>query len=97
MKRLYVGCRVSIIWSINFPELAGQLGTIIAKASGAIIDGVRCEWEVAVDNWGRCSCPPYEFATFSPSSEQLEPATDSYDVVGWDECIWQPEILEVFE
>lgn len=27
------------------------------------------------------------------SDDQLEPATDSYDVVSWKDCVWQPEHL----
>lgn len=26
---------------------------------------------------------------------QLEPATDSYDAVSWDACVWKPEHLRV--
>lgn len=29
------------------------------------------------------------------NSEELEPATDSYDVVSWDTCVWKPEHLRV--
>lgn len=27
--------------------------------------------------------------------DQLEPATDSYDVTTWDSCVWRPEHLRV--
>ena len=32
---------------------------------------------------------------FGWTEDQLESATDSYDVVSWDACVWKPEHLRV--
>jgi hypothetical protein len=95
MAKLYVGCRVRIKWSTHFPELAGEVGTITDKASDGGLDGTS-DWMVAPDCWGSPKSPTTRdgnIGFFAPNSDQLEPATDSYDKIEWSECIWAPEHL----
>lgn len=80
VKGLFIGARVRILWSRNFPELAGEEGVIIGiqESGGPYGAGM---WNVAPDIWGSDKKPglqpnpenyPHKFA---PHSEQLEPIT----------------------
>lgn len=73
MSKFFVGQRVRIIWSLAWPELAGQEGRIIgADVSDAVTN--RSEWQVAPDSWGSDLCPyACPAGRFAPSSGQLEP------------------------
>ena len=78
VKGLFIGARVRILWSNNFPELAGEEGRIIGKqdSGGRYNAGM---WNVAPDIWGSDSKPglqpdPDSYPNrFAPHSEQLEP------------------------
>lgn len=68
MKRLFVGCRVRILYSNTWPELDGQEGRIVAALE------VPGEWVVAPDCWGSEYYPdPDVNCYFGPSEDQLEP------------------------
>lgn len=93
MSRFYVGQRVRILWSIGWPELAGQEGVIVGRSRDAGIYG-RSEWWVAPDSWGTYIAPRRGVGggkNFSPSSNQLSPITDANTIVSWAECAWRPE------
>lgn len=79
MKKLFVGCRVRILWSSGWPELAGQEGRIVGTSSDLdatnVIEDV-CEWLTAPDSWGTPFAPKVGRGggnVFCPASEQLEP------------------------
>lgn len=74
----------------------GATGTVLAfvEASAAYPDFtmlVRCDesWPCANESIRPASAP----AHCDPA--HWEPATDSYDVVSWDACVWKPEHLRV--
>lgn len=73
MKLLYVGCRVRILWSRDYPELAGTEGTII-DSGVEFPDGVTEDWVVRPDAWDNDYQTDGEFDNyFTPDSDQLEP------------------------
>lgn len=101
MAKFYIGCRVRIKWSDSWPELAGEVGTIVGTDTYQDWhpeSGKAC-WVVAPDCWGTCIAPmPAEHSghivnRFGPCEEQLEPATDANDKIDWEDCIWAPEHL----
>lgn len=101
MAKFYVGQRVRIKWSISWPELAGEVGTIVGAdeyCSWHPKAGQKC-WVVSPDVWGSHIAPvPAEVDghiahQFGPGEDQLEPATDANDKIEWSECIWAPEHL----
>lgn len=104
MKRLYVGCRVRILWSRKFPELAGQEGRIVPVPTGinpfnghTYTNLSGRPWAVAPDCWGHPSPPSGESYWFSPFPEQLEPIQDpGHQVISWAdmEGLWQPKGVE---
>ena len=81
MKRLFVGCRVRILWSHCWPELAGTEGRIIAKGDGtsATYGEVPRDWWVHPDAWPASTPSPRSSVSgkihrgFAPCSDQLEP------------------------
>jgi hypothetical protein len=76
MKKLFVGCRVRILYSLGFPELAGQEGRIVGHTPGMTLQGNLADWAVAPDSWGSWWAPSWHEKAgnrFSPRSEQLEP------------------------
>ncbi|UGL61405.1 hypothetical protein [Xanthomonas phage DMF5-T1] len=76
MKKLFVGCRVRILYSKGFPELGGQEGRIVGANPGITLQGTPADWAVAPDRWGSWSAPIWHEKAgnrFSPRSEQLEP------------------------
>ena len=87
MAKFYVGQRVRIKWCDHHPEIAGKEGMIIGKFH---IKGH--DWEVAPDCWGS-SRSPSGVGIFAPVSDQLEPITDSYDLVTWESMrdLWVPD------
>ena len=97
MKKLYVGCRVRILSSNGWPELAGEEGVITgpAKSGGVLGDS---EWAVAPRCWGSAVAPRRAEnggKVFWPNSSQLEPIVDpGRKVISWEECSWQPEHIE---
>ena len=96
MTTFYVGQRVRIKWSINFHELSGTLGTVISefrmmkRKEGVYTGGYFCRPDV----WDTDIAPGWE-SPFAPEPEQLEPATDSYDLISWESMrdLWMPEHL----
>jgi hypothetical protein len=97
MATFRVGQRVRIKWSKNFPELAGQEGTVTGGLDlrkghrDRILDlpGHIC-YQVRPDTWNSDNCP-YNFrARFAPSSDQLEPLYDGNVATTWDKCVWHP-------
>lgn len=92
MATFYVGQRVRIKWSRNWPELDGTEGVIVGRETCTDQDtGKILEWEVAPDAWGD-SLEPGGFRSFAPNSDQLEPIQyDGNKVIKWSECLWQPE------
>ena len=92
-----VGQRVRIKWSDGWPELAGQTGAIVgvSRTSGRYGDS---EWHVAPDVWGTYVAPRPAMSgstLFAPNSSQLEPLTDSNQLVSWESMrdLWLPEHL----
>lgn len=84
MATFYVGQRVRILWSRNWPELAGQEGRIVGRVSHGPFDWFDnesaarfCQWDVAPDVWGSPLSPDPDpsgrLGIFSPNSSQLEP------------------------
>lgn len=107
MKNLYVGCRVRILHSTLWPEIAGSEGTIINTLTGLGIrpgrPGIACgPWVVSVDAWGGYKHLAYdgfgefrEYA-FCPSSEQLEPVLPpDFDPRAEQEALDEEEELEL--
>lgn len=94
MSRFFVGQRVRILWSRGWPELAGQLGAIVARSPTKGVEGIS-EWRVAPDVWGSHEAPrrgDNGASLFAPNSNQLEPIQDpGREVVSWSECLWKPE------
>lgn len=83
-KNLFVGCRVRILYSAAFPDIAGQEGTIIRQLQPGIestlTPGVELHWEVSVDSWGGSVKWKEEWGReirFCPNSDQLEPILPS--------------------
>lgn len=82
MKRLFIGCRVRILYSTTWPELAGQEGRIVGLSPSEGVSG-QSEWLVAPDCWGTPVAPkakivmykniPHRGTRFAPNSDQLEP------------------------
>jgi len=74
MAKFFVGQRVRIKWSKNWPELAGQEGVI----SGSLVNypnSHECGWPVSPDSWGSQNSPyshPRD-GRFAPGEDQLEP------------------------
>ncbi|ACE75771.1 p31 [Xanthomonas phage phiL7] len=74
MKKLFVGCRVRILWSRAWPELNGTEGRIIDTAEEVHTCGIRGEWVVHPDAWPTEYAPNEEgWTAFGPASDQLEP------------------------
>lgn len=77
MKPLFIGQRVRIKWSENWPELAGQEGVIVDKSIVRVGPSKGSKgWGVAPDSWGSPMAPRrgnYNGDRFTPLSEQLEP------------------------
>lgn len=72
----FVGQRVRILWSNDWPCLAGAEGRIVARVTLKPDDDQSCEWVVAPDLWGSpiaISPRDGEFHAFAPNSSQLEP------------------------
>ena len=97
MTTFRIGQRVRIKWSDGWPELAGEQGTIVCRTSDGGIRGIS-EWNVAPDAWGTHVAPhPSKngAALFGPNSEQLEPLSDSNELVSWESMrdLWVPEHL----
>ena len=96
MKRLFVGCRVRILWSLGWPELAGQEGRITAPAWDGGVTG-RSQWIVAPDCWGSPIAPPTGNNggnCFAPNSNSLEPIIpEGHQLVSWEAMkgLWTPE------
>lgn len=75
MSRFFVGQRVRIKWSLNWPEIAGDEGRILGVSPDRGVEGLS-DWEVSVDRWRGAIAPSpgMNGATkFCPSSGQLEP------------------------
>lgn len=71
-----MGQRVRILYSNNWPELAGGEGRIVRFLAPRAIDDFRGEVEVSPDAWGSSSAPHpglRDGAWFFPSTSQLEP------------------------
>ena len=95
-----MGQHVRIKYSLGWPELDGTEGTVTSlNPSGYWVtspDGTNVR--VAPDMWGSEKAPSPSLqgaTTFSPSASQLEPITDSYDLVSWESMrdLWEPEHL----
>lgn len=105
MSKFFVGCPVRIIYSHNWPELAGKTGRIVGtgtyrysptnEARGLIgKDG----WYVAPDVWGTDRAPAkagdgaYITTRFLAMEDQLEPIVpEGMRPTTWEKCLWQPE------
>ena len=97
MTTFRVGQRVRIKWSDNWPELAGEVGTIVGTSPHGGINGTS-EWLVAPDVWGSYVGPwpgNSGVGVFGPNSRQLEPLSDSNTLVSWESMrdLWVPEHL----
>jgi hypothetical protein len=77
MAKFFVGQRVRILRSENWPELAGSEGRVVGFISEADIGDPRCEVRVAPDEWGSERCPMRlgrnGARRFAPPSSNLEP------------------------
>lgn len=103
MARFYPGMRVRIKYSRNWPELDGLTGTIIGKppVNAHAMDGGKGDWMVQPDGFESCRIPHAESPTgtagFCPYEDQLEPLTDSNELVSWESMrdLWVPDHLRV--
>ena len=89
MSRFYVGQRVRIVAAYT------QRGIAEVGKEG-VITGVRSGSEYRGPAIYSLDISPFELidgGTYGLGEDQLEPATDSYDVVSWKDCVWQPEHL----
>jgi hypothetical protein len=86
MSRFYVGQRVRVIASTNYPKLIGCEAVVDGFYEGRDEEGeYRSDW-VELDISGHPSaqgwiCTP----------DEIEPITDSYDKVEWSDCLWRPQ------
>lgn len=105
MSRFRIGQRVRIKWSLGWPELAGHVGTIeqpsVINEPSSPSAG-RMGWLVAPDIWGTSDSPfpsrrSGHLGCFCPTEDQLEPLTDSNELVSWESMrdLWVPEHLRV--
>ena len=81
MRMFKIGDRVRIKFSIGWPILAGEAGTIVGRSRTKGVDGVS-EWLVAPDCWGTYFAPfkgVNGSSKFAPSSCQLEPLTPPHE------------------
>lgn len=85
MARFYVGQRVRIIKTFQYPELLNKECTIIGLDEKATMLDGRKYIGIALD----CKSPTGRPIAALP--EQLEPITDCYDLSTWDQCVWRPE------
>ena len=96
MATFYVGQRVRIVRSLNWPELAGEEGTIVGRSGTPGREGLS-QWHVAPDCWGTHVAPgsvAHSRDRFAPNSDQLEPIQpEGHKTVEWSECLWMPEHL----
>ena len=95
MTAFRVGQRVRIKWSDGWPELAGEVGTIVGTSRHGGINGTG-EWLVAPDAWGSPVGPRlsnHGAIVFGPNSRQLEPLSDSNTLVSWESMrdLWVPD------
>jgi hypothetical protein len=100
MTAFHVGQRVRIKWSVTWPFLAGKEGLITGVSDPRDwTPGFRCDWLVTPDGFDSPRLPnpaaPSGFSNFGPLSEQLEPLTDSNELVSWESMrdLWVPEHL----
>jgi hypothetical protein len=80
MATFYVGQRVRILWSENWPELHGQEGCIEGRITDTEFSELGCQWLVAPDAWGTSSAPRIGargYQQFGPNGSQLEPILPS--------------------
>lgn len=97
MKKLYVGCRVRILWSRHWPHLNGKEGVISAVWKGGTYDGLPTDWEVTPKGsssaWIDVPSPiDGLMGWFCPSSKQLEPIQpEGMQPASWADCLWSPE------
>lgn len=93
MSRFFVGQRVRILWSKNYPELIGEQGEIVAQESGDPHPetGYIGDWVVAPDCWGTHLVPGGK-NRFSPREKNLAPVYDGHEKTSWDAMkgLWQP-------
>lgn len=91
MAKFYVGQRVRILYSNNWPELKDQQGritdsvTTFSKTHPSFRVAAVSEWIVAPDAWGSCFSPRVGFSDgngpnrcFAPNSSQLEPIVGNF-------------------
>lgn len=102
MSRFFLGQRVRIKWSVTWPWLAGTEGLIVDFANPKrCVKGHKGDWIVTPDGYDGPRLPDADsevgYSTFAPTSEQLEPLTDSNDLVSWESMLdlWVPEHLRV--
>ena len=99
MAKFFVGQRVRILWSNQWPELAGQEGVITGHCPGANTSGNVAQWLVAPDCWGsdETDIPGMDGCggVFRPRDEQIVPASDSNQLSSWEAMkeLWTPERL----
>lgn len=96
MSAFFIGQRVRILWSKNWPMLAGQEGTIVdiytAGDDPSYPNPDEEVYETAPDSWGSSSAfVRGTEVTFGPVRAQLEPACDANTVIDWADCVWQPD------
>lgn len=78
MAKLFVGCRVRILYSRNWPSLAGQEGRIVGESvfSPSSIHAGLPGWSTAPDSWGTPLAPypgTHGAGEFCALDSQLEP------------------------
>lgn len=100
MARFYLGQRVRIKYSQDWPELAGLAGTILGKppVNAIALHGGYGDWVVRPDGFdSEFLKHPAGMVMFCPYEDQLEPASDSYELVSWESMrdLWVPEHLRV--
>jgi hypothetical protein len=101
MSKFRVGQRVRIKWDWN-PSWPNCEGRDMTGAEATVIETFEEDavWEVwPEDKDVQCYVLHIDGKELPEDGyhreDQLEPATDSYDVIRWDQCVWQPEHLRV--
>lgn len=88
MGRFYVGQRVRIINCQRYMSYKGKEAVVIEYIN--VKKGTICSngFPLLMDVSYIIECE--DNRTFSVADWHLEPITDSYDIVTWEECLWQP-------
>lgn len=94
MSRFRIGQKVRIVSAETAygRSFVGREGFVVSMMSGCDLDTDRPRLGYGLDI---CPIERHDGTWMTWADWQLEPATDSYDVVSWQDCAWKPEHLRV--